>query len=69
MEISNQFAEYDYGEGYIIKIHAPKGTKGVAINEDMSSAYEEYEYLLSPNQKFKTMNIDVENKIIDIILV
>ena len=69
VDVADDFAEYSYGEGYIIKIHAPKGTKGVGINGELGMASEEEEYLLSPNQKFKTLNIDTENHIIDILLV
>lgn len=69
---ANKFSGYtdiDGARGWIIKIHAPKGTKGVAINEVLSESLEEYEYLFSPNQKYITHTVDEENKIIEIELV
>lgn len=64
-----QYTDIDGAQGWILKIHAPKGTKGVAINREVGNAGEEYEYLLSPNQKYITHNVDEKNKIIDIELV
>lgn len=69
---ANKFSGYtdiDGARGWIIKIHAPKGTKGVAINEVLSESLEEYEYLFSPNQKYIAHTVDEENKIIEIELV
>ncbi|MBQ6629159.1 MAG: hypothetical protein IJH65_10145 [Methanobrevibacter sp.] len=61
------YTDIDGPQGYIIKIHAPQGTKGVAINIDVTTASEEYEYLLSPNQKYITHS--VEDNIIEIELI
>jgi len=72
VDTASDFAEYtdiDGSQGWILKIHAPKGTKGVALNDDISTAPGECEYLLSPNQKYITHNVDEENKIIEIELV
>lgn len=72
VDTASDFAEYtdiDGSQGWILKIHAPKGTKGVALNDDISTAPGECEYLLSPNQKYLTHNVDEENKIIEIELV
>ena len=69
---ADNFAEYtdpDGPQGWILKVHAPKGTKGVAINGEVGNAGEEYEYLLSPNQKFITHTVDEENRIIEIELI
>lgn len=72
VDVADNFAGYtdkDGAQGWILKIHAPKGTKGVAINGELGNAGEEHEYLLSPNQKYITHNVDKENKIIEIELV
>ena len=41
----------------------------MALNIDVTTASEEYEYLLSPNQKYITHIVDEENKIIEIELI
>lgn len=63
------YTDRDGAQGWLLKIHAPKGTKGVAINEDVTWASEEFEYLLSPNQKYVTHKVDKEFKIIEIELI
>ena len=72
-ESTESFAMYtddDEFAGYILKIHAPKGTKGGAIDgERIGNAGTEYEYLLSKNQEYITLNVDENLRIIDILLV
>ena len=72
VDAADDFANYtdiDGDGGWILKIHAPKGTKGVGLNDDISEAPGEKEYLLSPNQKYITHNVDEENRIIEIELI
>ena len=72
VDVADDFANYtdiDGDGGWILKIHAPKGTKGVGLNDDISEAPGEKEYLLSPNQKYITHNVDEENRIIEIELI
>lgn len=73
LDTAESFAMYtddDEFAGYILKIHAPKGTKGGAIDgERIGNAGTEYEYLLSKNQEYITLNVDENLRIIDILLV
>ena len=71
IDVADMFGEYtwDNPNGYILKIYAPKGTKGIAISDELASSGDEYEYLLSPNQKYKTLNFDSKNRIIEIELI
>lgn len=68
--VAEEFSQYNYGEGYIFKIHAPSGTKGIAIdNVNIGNSSEERELLLNKGQKYITQNVDKENKIIELLLV
>ncbi|MFR1957185.1 MAG: hypothetical protein ACLU4F_06100 [Methanobrevibacter smithii] len=73
LDTAESFAMYtddDEFAGYILKIHAPKGTKGRGIDgERIGNAGTEYEYLLSKNQEYITLNVDENLRIIDILLV
>lgn len=76
LDTAESFAMYtddDEFAGYILKIHAPKGTKGGAIGGERignaGTEYKEYEYLLSKNQEYITLNVDENLRIIDILLV
>lgn len=72
VDVADDFANYtsgDGGGGWILKIHAPKGTRGIGLNDDISEAPGEKEYLLSPNQRYITHSVDKENKIIEIELI
>lgn len=68
VDVAADFAEYADGEGYILKIHAPKGTLGGAIDDSLSNAPGEMEYLLSRNQKYETINVDKKLRIIEVVL-
>ena len=42
---------------YLVKIYAPKGTKGVVITGELGQGME-HEFLLKENQRFQVLNID-----------
>lgn len=48
-------------DGYIYKILAPKGTKGVCANDNMLSSFNENEYLLGRNTKIRILDVNVKN--------
>ena len=55
---------------YIIKIKAPKGTKGVAINGNELGLFDnQMEWLLNHEQKYITKKVDSKNRIIEIELI
>lgn len=56
--------------GWIMKIHAPKGTQGIAIDgKNWGDSGQEYEYLLNKSQKYKTISVNKKTRIIEILLV
>ena len=61
------FSRTLFEKGYLIKIRAKKGTKGIAINgEEVGSFKNQFEWLLDDNQKYISLNVDEKNKIIEI---
>ena len=46
-------------DGYLIKIYAPKGTKGLMVNApSLASDFPEHEYLLGKGQKYIVLDVD-----------
>ncbi len=67
---SQKVAErFDNDEKYLIKIRVPKGTKGVFLNPNQFDVMSfESEMLLGRNQKYTVLDIDNENKEVEILL-
>ena len=50
-------------------IHAPKGTKGIAGNDDrFNNGFHEHEYVLPRNTKMKVIRIDYENNVCEVVI-
>lgn len=52
-------------EGWLLRIQAPKNTKGLYV-EDLTRNFGEYEYILPSKTKFKILELDNKNKYIKI---
>ena len=66
---------FNYPERYMVKIYAPKGQKGIAMNgngnngERLGFYSHEHEFLLPRNQKFQVIEVDHDNKQATIMLI
>lgn len=50
-------------DGYLIKVYAPKGTKGLMVNApSLAHDFPEHEYLLGKGQKYIVLDVDDVNK-------
>ena len=58
------------GEGYMIRVYAPKKTKGLMIDTDYfnSDNFPEHEFLLGPGQKYIVLNVNDNHKTAEILL-
>ena len=72
---STSFQEYTANEyrntgDMLIKIYAPKGTKGVCGNDkwNFKNGFMEHEYTLPRNTGYTVLSIDYENNIAEILL-
>ena len=59
----------EYPDRYLIKTHAPKGSKGVHIDDDIFQGLAEDEWLLQKGQKHKVIDINTETQELTTILV
>lgn len=61
---------YQYDDRYLVKILAPKGTKGIAANDPrLAGLIREHEFTLPRNQKFMVKEIDHKKKHVTIVLI
>ncbi len=62
--------EYTSSGDMLIKVYAPKGTKGIVGNDDWNfrNGFMEHEYVLPRNQGFTVLSIDYDKGIAEIIL-
>lgn len=56
------------GDRYKIKIYAPKGTKGVLVNDDFDNEYHQHEWLLDKGQKYVVLSQNDETHEVEILL-
>lgn len=54
---------------YMIKIYAPKGTKGCNVDAPSLSHLYEHEYLMDKNQKYVVLNVNDDDKTASILLI
>ncbi|WP_297981539.1 phage minor head protein [uncultured Methanobrevibacter sp.] len=61
---------FQYDDRYLVKILAPKGTKGIAANDPrLAGLTREHEFTLPRNQKFMVKEIDHTKKYVTILLI
>ena len=66
-EVSKEWKTFKEDK-YLMRIYAPKGTRGVVLTEDNSLADWQSEFLLDKNQKYIVLSQDDANKTVDILL-
>lgn len=64
-DVATDFAD----EMYIYKIHAPKGTKGIYMNDKLSYVPSEREWLLPRGTKYEVIGYDKANKVIELLII
>ena len=63
-------SNYQADDRYLVKILAPKGTKGIAANDPrLAGLIREHEFTLPRNQKFMVLDIDHKKKHVTILLI
>lgn len=68
-EYNAEYKEQTGERGMLLRIHTPKGTKGICGNDkNLNNSFIEHEYVLPRNVGYTIVNIDYKKMIADIVL-